>query len=161
MKGSGGRTVGQNASGSDLLNLAINSPLPASKKIRTAPGAGTLTCDADDACRRGNCIRLRACGIEGRMKKNCVPWLAQQSAWDLAPIHSRDMRRHQIKMMPKSRWSHTVRFCGIPEGISVRFGVVLPRARCYSQDSGGSAATRIPGPSNRSGAIHFRSAWIL
>jgi len=31
MKGSGGRTVGQNASDSDLLNLAIDLPLPASK----------------------------------------------------------------------------------------------------------------------------------
>jgi len=73
MKGSGGRTVGQNASDSDLLNLAIDLPLPASKKFVPLLGAGTLTCDADDACRRGNCIRLRACGITGRMKKNCVP----------------------------------------------------------------------------------------
>ena len=65
--------MGQNASGSDLLNLAIDLPLPASKKFVPLLGAGTITCDADDACRRGNCIRLRACGITGRMKKELRP----------------------------------------------------------------------------------------
>jgi len=73
MRGHGGCTVGWNASESDLQNLAINSPLPASKRIRAALRSSSMAHAAEDACRRGSCIRLRACGITGQDQKNCVP----------------------------------------------------------------------------------------
>lgn len=56
--------MGKNASDRYLLNLAIKfGPILGANRFVPFLGRGKVTRDAEDARRRGSCIRLRACGI--------------------------------------------------------------------------------------------------